>query len=128
MKIQSITSFVIGTLLLFGSSLAGVSTLYAQQYATDWIYLRQQNKANCRATTEKEINRIKQQPSMNNEHDEFMNRFAQTRSRSGLPMTGAQQQRLRNLATRKNTPPRQTQRQILLAKMSRYEWMRKRCK
>ena len=106
----------------------GFSSVEAQEYATDRIFMKEYSKAKCRIAVENKIKHLKKFRDMTLEHEEFLNRRIWSKSRINFPLSLEEKKRLENLKLN-GIPKKKISSKSLLAKNAKlFQALRLKCK
>ena len=75
----------------------GISSVEAQEYATDRLIIKEYSKAKCRNKVENEIKRLKNNVDMTLEHQSFLNRNIWSKLHTNLPLSRGEKKHLNDL-------------------------------
>ena len=111
-------------MLLMGISIP----LIAQEYETDRIFLRWQEKNHCLIQVQKSIKAMKKLRPMTNEHVLYLNRDIRNREKSGINLSKSQRIRRTQLQEGKSRLDFPSLREIQLMKKLNETRMKKECR
>ena len=75
----------------------GISSVEAQEYATDRLFMKEYSKAKCRNEVENKIRRLKNNRDMTLEHQAFLNRNIWSKLHTNLPLSRGEKKHLIDL-------------------------------
>ena len=75
----------------------GISSVEAQEYATDRLFMKEYSKAKCRNEVENKIRRLKKNIDMTLEHQSFLNRNIWSKLHTNLPLSHGEKKHLKDL-------------------------------
>ena len=75
----------------------GISSVEAQEYATDRLFIKEYSKAKCRNEVENKIKRLKNNVDMTLEHQSFLNRNIWSKLHTNLPLSRGEKKHLNDL-------------------------------
>ena len=75
----------------------GISSVEAQEYATDRLFMKEYSKAKCRNEVENKIRRLKNNRDMTLEHQAFLNRNIWSKLHTNLPLSRGEKKHLNDL-------------------------------
>ena len=75
----------------------GISSVKAQEYATDRLFMKEYSKAKCRNEVENKIRRLKNNRDMTLEHQAFLNRNIWSKLHTNLPLSRGEKKLLNDL-------------------------------
>ena len=75
----------------------GISSVEAQEYATDRLFIKEYSKAKCRKEVENKIKRLKNNVDMTLEHQSFLNRNIWSKLHTNLPLSRSEKKHLNDL-------------------------------
>ena len=75
----------------------GISSVEAQEYATDRLFMKEYSKAKCRNEVENKIRHLKNNRDMTLEHQEFLNRNIWSKLHTNLPLSRGEKKHLNDL-------------------------------
>ena len=75
----------------------GISSVEAQEYATDRLFIKEYSKAKCRNEVENKIKRLKNNVDMTLEHQSFLNRNIWSKLHTSLPLSRSEKKHLNDL-------------------------------
>ena len=82
---------------LFIFILIGISSVEAQEYATDRLFMKEYSRAKCRNEVENKIRHLKNNRDMTLEHQEFLNRNIWSKLHTNLPLSRGDKKHLNDL-------------------------------
>ena len=83
----------------------GISSVEAQEYATDRLFMKEYSRAKCRNEVENKIRRLKNNRDMTLEHQAFLNRNIWSKLHTNLPLSRGEKKHLNDLK-QKGIPPK----------------------
>ena len=104
------------------------STVIAQEYETDRIFIRQQSKNHCLVEAQSQIRKIRKARDMSNEHNQHLNLDVWNRKRTGLQMNQKQQKRLNQLLQGNSGSKYGSKLQLQQKKQRRYAAIKQKCR
>ena len=75
----------------------GISSVEAQEYATDRLFMKEYSKAKCRNEVENKIRHLKNNRDMTLEHQAFLNRNIWSKLHTNLPLSRGEKKHLNDL-------------------------------
>ena len=99
-----------------------------QEYETDRIFIRQQNKNHCLVNVRDQIREHRKIRDMSDEQNQLINRHVWNRNRTGLEMSQNQQRRLNQLLKGNPGPKYLSARQLMQKRERMYAKMKQNCK
>ena len=75
----------------------GISSVEAQEYATDRLFMKEYSRAKCRNEVENKIRRLKNNRDMTLEHQAFLNRNIWSKLHTNLPLSLGEKKHLNDL-------------------------------
>ena len=75
----------------------GISSVEAQEYATDRLFMKEYSKAKCRNEVENKIRHLKNNRDMTLDHQEFLNRNIWSKLHTNLPLSRGEKKHLNDL-------------------------------
>ena len=75
----------------------GISSVEAQEYATDRLFMKEYSRAKCRNEVENKIRRLKNNRDMTLEHQAFLNRNIWSKLHTNLPLSRGEKKHLNDL-------------------------------
>ena len=75
----------------------GISSVEAQEYATDRLFMKEYSKAKCRNEVENKIRHLKNNRDMTFEHQAFLNRNIWAKLHTNLPLSRVEKKYLNDL-------------------------------
>jgi hypothetical protein len=75
----------------------GISSVEAQEYATDRLFMKEYSKAKCRNEVENKIRHLKNNRDMTLEHQEFLNQNIWSKLHTNLPLSRGEKKHLNDL-------------------------------
>ena len=106
----------------------GFSSVGAQEYATDRIFMKQYSKAKCRLAVENKIKHLKKSRDMTLEHEEFLNRIIWSKSRINFHLSLEEKKRLDNLKLNGITKKKISSKSLLAKNARLFQALRLKCK
>ena len=82
---------------LFIFILIGISSVEAQEYATDRLFMKEYSRSKCRNEVENKIRRLKNNRDMTLEHQAFLNRNIWSKLHTNLPLSRGEKKHLNDL-------------------------------
>ena len=106
----------------------GISSVEAQEYATDRLFIKEFGKTKCRTAAEVKINSLKNKHISTHEQEYLLNRNVWSKLRTQLPLSLGEQRHLRKLKQRGVTKNKLNYKDILAKNAAKYRALRLRCK
>ena len=106
----------------------GISSVEAQEYATDRLFIKEFSKTKCRTAAEVKINSLKNKQISTLEQEYLLNRNVWSKLRTKLPLSMGEQRHLRKLKQRGVTKNKLNYKDILAKNAAKYRALRLRCK
>ena len=106
----------------------GISSVEAQEYATDRLFIKEFSKTKCRTAAEVKINSLKNKHISTIEQEYLLNRNVWSKLRTQLPLSLGEQRHLRKLKQRGVTKNKLSYKDILAKNAEKYRALRLRCK
>ena len=75
----------------------GISSVEAQEYATDRLFMKEYSKAKCRNEVENKIRHLKNNRDMTLKHQAFLNRNIWSKLHTNLPLSRGEKKHLNDL-------------------------------
>ena len=104
------------------------SSVIAQEYETDRIFIRQQTKNHCLVDVQSQIRKMRKVRDMSDEHNQHLNLDVWNRKRTGLQMNQKQQKRLNHLLQGNSGPNYGNARQLQQKRQRRYAAINQKCR
>ena len=122
LNFTALTLFLISSMVLFTSS------VIAQEYETDRIFIRQQSKNHCLVDAQSKIRNMRKTRDMSGEHNQHLNLGVWNLKRTGLQMNQKQQKRLNQLLQGNPGPKYGSARQLQQKRQRRYAAIKQKCR
>jgi len=106
----------------------GISSVEAQEYATDRLFIKEYSRAKCRNEVENKIRRLKNNRDMTLEHQAFLNRNIWSKLHTNLPLSRGEKKHLNDL-NQKGIPLKKIRSKDYLAyNAAQFRALRLKCK
>ena len=106
----------------------GISSVEAQEYATDRLFMKEFSKTKCRTAAEAKINRLKNKRPSTLEQESLLNRNVWSKLRTQLPLSPGEKRHLRKLKQRGVSKNKLSSKDIWAKKAAKFRALRLRCK
>ena len=106
----------------------GISSVEAQEYATDRLFMREFRKTKCRTAAEAKINSLKKKRPATHEQESLLNRNVWSKLRTQLPLSPGEKRHLRKLKQSGVSKNKLSSKDIWSKKAAKFRSLRLRCK
>ena len=120
--------FYLKYIFLFSCIFLIKSSLEAQEYPTDRLFMKKFNKAKCLRSVEEIVNSLKTKRVMTLEHELLLNNNIWHKIRTKLPLSPGEMKRLRNLKENGMDTKNLNSKKLWAKKEKEFKVMRSKCK
>ena len=106
----------------------GTSSVEAQEYATDRLFMKEFSKTKCRTSVEAKIKKLKKKRPSTLEQESLLNRNVWSKLRTQLPLSPGEKRHLRKLKQRGVSNNNLRSKDIWAKKAAKFRALRLRCK